>query len=91
MLSEYKEVRDLNMRRKLYLAEILEFMINERLEKSMELIFYDDELLVDIISTIRRQQKAQERREKCMEILLKPITCWADLFEKKSKKFKEYE
>ena len=55
MLSEYKEVRDLNMRRKLYLAEILEFMISERLERSMELIFYDDDLIVDIISLIRRQ------------------------------------
>lgn len=90
-LPQFREVRDLNMRRKLYLSEILEFMIEERLDKSMELIFYNDELIIEVISTIRKQRKAEQRREKCKEILLRPITCWADLFERRSKKFKEYE
>ena len=68
------------MRRKLYLAEILEFMIKGRLNLAFELIFFDDDLIVEIISTIRQQQQTEQRKQRCLEILLKPISCWADLF-----------
>ena len=35
-------------------------MIEQRLDKStLELIFFDDELFIEIISTIKKQQKSQ--------------------------------
>ena len=79
-LPQFKEVRDLNMRRKLYLDRIMDQMIENRLNRTEELKFFDDPFIMEIISTIRKQEQAEKRRQRCLEILLKPISCWADLF-----------